>query len=182
MVFLGERLNRWQSIAMLIARAGVVFQLISYGSVPWIALSLAFSFGLYGLVRKRMNVHAIGGLCLETLVLVPLALACLVMLWQQNELRFLHTTIKIDLLLIAADLVTSFPLLCFNAAVTRISLISMGMFQYLAPSMTLVIAVMIYNEPLGFDRWITFACIWSAIMIFTINAIAGVRPLTINVV
>ena len=58
MVFLGERLNRWQSIAKLIARAGVVFQLISYGSVPWIALSLAFSFGLYGLVRKRMNVHA----------------------------------------------------------------------------------------------------------------------------
>ena len=122
------------------------------------------------------------GLCLETLVLVPMALACLAMLWQQNELRFLHTTIKIDLLLIAADLVTSFPLLCFNAAATRISLISMGMFQYLAPSMTLVIAVMIYNALLGFDRWITFACIWSAIMIFTINAIAGVRPLTNNVV
>ncbi|MEM7363046.1 MAG: EamA family transporter RarD [Pseudomonadota bacterium] len=175
MVFLGERLNRWQSIAILIASAGIVFQLISYGSVPWIALALAFSFGLYGLVRKRMNVHAIGGLCLETLVLLPPALACLGILWQQNELRFLHTTITIDLLLIAAGLVTSFPLLCFNAAVTKISLISMGMFQYLAPTMTLVIAVLIYNEPFGIDRWITFACIWAAILIFTIDAIAGVR-------
>lgn len=84
--------------------------------------------------------------------------------------------------MIAAGLVTSFPLLCFNAVVTRISLISMGMFQYLAPSMTLVIAVIIYNAPFGFDRWITFACIWSAIMIFTVNAIAGVRPPTNNVV
>ena len=104
------------------------------------------------------------------------------MLWQQNELRFLHTTITIDLLLIVAGLVSSFSLLCSNAAVTRILLVSMGMFQYLAPSMTLIIAVMIYIEPLGFDRWITFACIWSAIMIFTVNAVAGVRPLTNNVV
>lgn len=178
MIFLGERLNRWQACAIAIAASGITFQLISYGSVPWIALALAFSFGLYGLVRKKMNVHAIGGLCLETLILLPPALGCIAILAYGEELRFLHSTLTIDLLLVAAGLVTSFPLLCFNAAVTRISLTSMGMFQYLAPSMTLVIAVLVYDEPFGIDRWITFTCIWTAIVIFTLDAIRAVRRST----
>ena len=175
MVFLGERLNRWQFAAIVIAAFGIAFQLISYGSVPWIALALAFSFGLYGLVRKRMNVHAIGGLCIETLILLPPALGCLAILANNGDLRFIHSSITVDLLLVAAGLVTSFPLLCFNAAVTRISLTAMGMFQYLAPSMTLVIAVLVYGEPFGIDRLITFTCIWIGIVIFTLDAIRAVR-------
>ncbi len=175
MVFLGERLNRWQFAAIVVAAFGIAFQLISYGSVPWIALALAFSFGLYGLVRKRMNVHAIGGLCIETLILLPPALGCLAILANNGDLRFIHSSITVDLLLVAAGLVTSFPLLCFNAAVTRISLTAMGMFQYLAPSMTLVIAVLVYGEPFGIDRLITFTCIWIGIVIFTLDAIRAVR-------
>ena len=171
MLFLGERLRPLQWIAVLIAAAGIAFQLLYFARVPWLALILAFSFGFYGLTRKNLGLHPVGGLALETLILSPAALAWLVWLACTGKLQFGHAGMGIDLLLMLAGFVTSFPLLCFAAAVQRLSLSAMGMFQYMAPSLSLLVAVILYGEPFGTDRIVTFSCIWIALAIFTFETI-----------
>jgi len=171
MIFLGERLRPLQWIAIGIAASGIGCQLLYYGRVPWIALTLAFSFGFYGLTRKSLNLHSVGGLALETMILSPLAMAYILYLSHLGTLKFGHSDLTTDLLLMLAGFVTSFPLLCFAAAVKRLSLTAVGMFQYMAPSMSLVVAVVIYGEPFGTGRLITFACIWIALAVFTAEAL-----------
>lgn len=167
MLFLHEQLRPLQWCALGIAATGIAFQLVYYAHIPWIALTLAFSFGFYGLTRKRLGLHAVGGLALETMILSPAALAWLVWLAHSGKMQFFHAGAGISLLLMMAGIVTSFPLLCFAAAVRRLSLTAAGMFQYIAPSLSLIIAVIVYHEPFGIDRRITFTCIWIALAIFT---------------
>ncbi|MDZ7684937.1 MAG: EamA family transporter RarD [Gammaproteobacteria bacterium] len=169
MLFLQERLRPLQWVAIVIAAAGIGFQLVWFGRVPWLALALAFSFGFYGLTRKTLALHSVGGLAIETMILVPVALAYLAWLAVNGEMSFGHVDLRTDLLLIAAGFVTSFPLLCFAAAVNRLTLTAAGMFQYLAPTLSLIIAVTVYGEPFGIDRIVTFSCIWTALAIFTIE-------------
>jgi chloramphenicol-sensitive protein RarD len=170
MVFLSERLRPLQWVAVSIASAGIAFQLFYYGEVPLIALTLAFSFGFYGLIRKNLNLPSVVGLTLETMVMLPFAIVGLAWLQGTGQLDFGNTDTRTTLLLTLGGVVTSFPLLCFAAAVTRLSLTTIGMFQYLAPSLSLILAVVIYNEPFGIDRVITFSCIWTALIIFTFEA------------
>ncbi|MEH6910483.1 MAG: EamA family transporter RarD [Oceanicoccus sp.] len=167
MIFLGERLRPLQWIAISIAFSAIVFQLIYFGKIPWIALSLAFSFGFYGLIRKRLNLHSVAGLALETMMMAPFALVALFWIYYNGQLQFGSLDTNTNLLLVSAGLITSVPLLCFSAAITKISLTASGMFQYIAPSVSLVIAIVIYKEPFGTGRLITFACIWVALAIFT---------------
>ncbi len=167
MIFLGERLRPMQWMAISIAFSGIVFQLIYFGKIPWIALWLAFSFGFYGLIRKNLNLHSVAGLALETLMMTPFALVALFWLYDKGQLQFGNLDLNTNVLLVSAGLVTSIPLLCFSAAITKISLTASGMFQYIAPSVSLVIAIFLYREPFGADRLITFACIWVALAIFT---------------
>ena len=171
MVFLNERLRPLQWIAVSIAGLGIAYQLLFYGHVPWIALTLAFSFGFYGLTRKRLGLHAVGGLAMETMVICPAALACLAWLAWHGRMQFAHAGIGTDVLLALSGFVTSFPLLCFAASVRRLSLTAAGMFQYIAPSMSLVIAVTVYDENFGSSRIITFSCIWLALAIFTFESL-----------
>lgn len=171
MIFLGERLRPLQWVAIAIAASGILFQLIWYGKLPWISLALAFSFGFYGLLRKNFNLPSVAGLAIETMIVFPIALVYLLWLSSANELVFASLDTDTDVLLIMSGLVTSFPLLCFAAAVTRLSLTAVGMFQYLAPSMSLIIAVLIYDEPFGIDRIVTFSCIWIALAIFSTESI-----------
>ncbi len=171
MLFLGERLRPLQWIAICIAAAGILFQLIYFGRVPWLALALAFSFGFYGLIRKNLGLHSVGGLAIETLIMLPVALAYLGWLSSRDQLQFGHVDIRTDLLLVAAGFVTSFPLLCFAAAVRRLSLTAAGMFQYVAPSLSLALAVFVYGEPFDSSRMVIFGCIWLALAIFTIETI-----------
>ena len=171
MIFLGERLRPLQWLAIAIAAFGILFQLVYYGSLPALSLGLAFSFGFYGLLRKNLNLPSVAGLTVETIIVSPAALAWLIWLATQDTMAFAHVGAGTDILLILAGFVTSFPLLCFAAAVTRLSLTAAGMFQYIAPSMSLGIAVLIYNEPFGFDRVVTFSCIWMALAIFTTESI-----------
>ena len=166
-IFLGERLRPLQWIAIAIAFFGIFFQLIYFGKIPWIALSLAFSFGFYGLIRKNLNLHSVAGLALETLMMVPFALFALFWIYEKGQLQFGVADLNTNLLLVSAGVVTSIPLLCFSAAITKISLTASGMFQYLAPSISLVIALVMYDEPFGVDRLMTFSCIWLALTIFT---------------
>ena len=165
-VFLKERLRPIQWIAIAIAGTGIAIQLILFGRTPWLALALAFSFGFYGLFRKNLGLHAVAGLAIETMIVAPFALAYILWMAYKQTLVF-GNDIEIDLLLMLAGFITSFPLLCFAAAVTRLPLTVMGMFQYIAPIISLIIAVLIYNEEFGIDRLVTFCCIWVALLLFT---------------
>jgi chloramphenicol-sensitive protein RarD len=167
MIFLSERLRPLQWAAVVIASSGILYQLIYFGAIPWVALTLAFSFGFYGLFRKNLNLPSVVGLTLETIVVLPFAIGGLLWLSSTAGLSFGAVDRQTDVLLIFGGVVTSFPLLCFAAAVTRLSLTAAGMFQYIAPSLSLVIAIAMYNEPFGLDRMITFGCIWVALVIFT---------------
>lgn len=168
-IILREYLRPLQWIAVAIAAAGILSQLVIFGRVPWIALTLAFSFGFYGLFRKNLGLHAIGGLAIETMLVVPFAIAFLAWSGWQDQLAF-GDHLPTDLLLVLGGFVTSFPLLCFAAAVKRLSLTTMGMFQYVAPSISLALAIFVFAEPFDPGRAITFLCIWIALAIFTFEA------------
>ena len=170
MIFLKESPRPLQWVAISIAGAGIAFQLIFFGAIPWIALTLAFSFGFYGLLRKNLNFPSITGLTIENLTLLPLAIVMIIWLHYNTGLSFGSVNTQTNVLLMLGGVVTSFPLLCFAAAVTRLSLTAAGMFQYLAPSLSLIIAVVVYDEPFELDRIITFICIWTALVIFTVEA------------
>lgn len=168
-LFLKEGLRPLQWLAILIATTGIMVELIMFGSIPWIALTLAFSFGFYGLLRKNLNLHSIAGLTLETMIVAPIGLVYLIWLANSGEMVFAHEALSTDALLMLGGFVTSFPLLCFAAAVTRLSLTSMGMFQYIAPSLSLIVAVFLYDETFGLSRAIMFCCIWIALLISSIE-------------
>lgn len=171
MIFLGERLRKAQWIAILLAVAGVGYQLVLVGSLPWVALFLACSFGFYGLLRKRIVVDPFSGLLIETLLLSPFALLYLFWLNQHNQLAFLSESIEMSWLLVAAGIVTSLPLICFAAGARRLTLTLNGLLQYTAPTIAFLLAVVIYHEPLDSNRLVTFALIWSGLILFTAEGI-----------
>ncbi|WP_296063222.1 EamA family transporter RarD [uncultured Amphritea sp.] len=171
MVILGERLRRVQWVAVLMAVTGVAYQLILLGSLPWVALVLACSFGTYGLLRKQIVVDPFSGLLIETLILSPFALLYLFWLTQHNELVFLSESIQMSALLVAAGIVTSLPLICFAAGARRLTLTINGLLMYITPSLTFILAVVVYDEPLHPDRLVTFALIWTGLILFTAEGV-----------
>ncbi len=171
MFFLGERLRSWQAIALALAFVGILIQLIFLGSVPLISLTLAFSFGFYGLLRKNLNLPSVSGLAIETLLVLPFAVVYLSWQYHQGDIAFGQINPSTDLLLMLGGVITSLPLLCFAAAVTRLSLTAVGIFQYLAPSLSLLIAVFYFHEPFTKVQLMSFGCVWAAIVMFTIESI-----------
>jgi chloramphenicol-sensitive protein RarD len=163
-VFLGERLTRPQLVAVLLAGAGVLNLAIAYGEVPWLALGLAVTFAIYGLLRKIVAVEALPGLFIETVMLFPFALGYLLSV-QGSFGRVDRTT---DILLMLAGPVTFLPLLWFTSAARRLKLSVLGFFQFISPSIQFLLAVFIYGEQFGPAHYVTFALIWLAIAIFTI--------------
>lgn len=170
MVFLGERFRRLQWVAVALAFAGVAIQLITFGSLPWVALVLASSFGAYGLLRKKINIDAATGLFVETTVLMPVALFYLLVIADSPTSDMTANSATTNLLLMAAGIVTTLPLLCFTGAATKLRLSTLGFFQYIGPSLMFVLAVWLYGEPFSQDKAITFAFIWTALTIFTYDA------------
>ena len=167
MLFLGERLRKLQGFAVFLAFAGVVLQLVSFGSFPVVAFSLATSFAFFGLLRKKLPVEALPGILLEALILLPVAL---IYWWvmaptptSDLALNDWHT----NALLISAGIITTLPLLCFTGAAKRLQYTTLGFFQYIGPSLMFMLAVVFYDEVFDAERVITFACIWSALAIFT---------------
>ena len=169
--FLGERLRPLQWLALSIAFYGVMIQLVVLGHLPLISLALAFSFGFYGLIRKNLNLPAVSGLALETLIILPFALGYLVWQQAQGALAFSNLSLETDLLLVLGGVITSLPLLFFAGAVTRLSLTTVGIFQYLAPSLTLLLAVLYFEEPFNRVQFATFFCVWVSIVIFTTESL-----------
>lgn len=177
MTLLGERLTRARAFAVLLAAAGTLILAFSYGRPPWIALVLAFSFGFYGLVRKRTDVPVLAGLFVETAFLLPLAIGAIALLAVEGRGSFLIGGRTTDLLLIAAGPVTMLPLLWFTQAARRLPLTLLGLFQYLAPSLSFLLAVFLYDEPFTTVHGITFACIWAALAIFSADSFRQARRL-----
>jgi chloramphenicol-sensitive protein RarD len=170
-IFLRERLNRWQLFSVLLALIGVLNLAFHHGQFPWIALVLAASFGLYGLLRKVARVEAMIGLTVETLLLGPFALAYIIYLATQQDSSFLAGTLRLDLLLPLSGIVTAIPLLLFVAAARRLQLATIGFLQYLTPSMHFLLAVGLYNETFTRGHLISFLFIWAGLAVYSSNTI-----------
>lgn len=165
-VFLRERLRVGQWIPVVLALIGVLYLTIIYGSLPWIALTLAVTFGLYGLVKKIAPLGSVDGLTVETgLLLVP-ALCYLVYAERTGQGAFLHSGTATDALLVGAGLVTTAPLIMFAAAAQRIPLSLVGILQYIAPTLQFLVGVLIYQEPFTAGQFIGFGIVWTALIIF----------------
>lgn len=178
MVFLKERLSRIQAIAVAFAFAGVAYLTFHYGRIPIISLVLAFSFGLYGLLRKKANLQSMPGLMVETLLLAPIALWYL---WHVNTMgsgAYGHYSILTDMLLMLGGPVTAIPLFWFGIAATRIPLSTLGFIQYLSPTLQLLIGIFVFREPFDTAYLISFGLVWTGLGIYTYSVIRGMQRRT----
>lgn len=166
-VFLHERMRPIQWWAVGLAASGVVWLTFQSGHPPWIGVSLAASFGAYGLLRKTAALGALEGLSLETFLLFPFALAYLTFLAFNGQSAFLHSATSTQLLLIAAGPITAIPLLLFAAGARRIPLATLGLLQYISPSLQLLLGVWLYHEPFSTGRLIGFATIWTGLIVYS---------------
>ncbi|MBX8537265.1 EamA family transporter RarD [Pseudomonas cichorii] len=178
MLLLGERLRRLQWLAVLLAAAGVAQQVWQVGNLPWVSLILPLTFGFYGLIRKKAPVAALPGLVVETWMLVPLALAWLLLnpIAQTAQPEFWTTSQA--LWLAAAGPVTLVPLVCFNAAARHLPYTTLGFLQYIAPTLVLALAVLLYGEHLNTSTIVTFVFIWAGLAIYSIDAWLSLRRRT----
>ncbi|MCM3046114.1 MULTISPECIES: EamA family transporter RarD [Bacillus] len=165
-IFLKERLNKMQTTAILIAAAGVIISTVQYGSFPVVAFVLAFSFGFYGLIKKRMSFTSAIGLTIETLLLAPAALVYLFFL-KEPVVTMNPSSFGSLGLLFFAGVFTAVPLLLFSEGAKRIPLYQVGILQYIAPTITLFLGLFVYHEHLSAAKIVTFLCIWVAILLFT---------------
>jgi len=172
LVFLGERMGRLRWAGVALAALGVANLALRHEGFPWISLGLALTFGVYGLIRKRMPLGARDGLFLETLLMLPLAGLFLVWLDASGRGLFLAAgDFRLDLLLLASGLVTALPLLWFTAAARRLQLATIGVMQYLAPSLHFLLAVLVYGEAFTPVQAVTFGCIWLGVALFTAGSL-----------
>ena len=170
-VFLRERLRRLQIAAVVLAAGAVLVLTVRQGEFPWVALSLAVSFAVYGLLRKTAAVEALEGLTMETLLMCLPAVVYLIWLAWRGEGAFGHSSASVDLLLVGTALVTAIPLLLFNFGARRLHLTTVGFLQYLAPSCTFLLAVFVYHETFAPVQGWTFAAIWTALALFSLDAV-----------
>jgi chloramphenicol-sensitive protein RarD len=170
-LLLHARLRPTQWTAVALAAAGVAWLTLLTGHPPWIGLVLALSFGFYGLLRKTAMLGALEGLSLETFLLFPVALGYLLWLALRDANAFSHVTLNSKLLLIAAGPITAVPLLLFAAGARRIPMSTLGLLQYLAPTLQLLLGVWLYDEPFGAQRLFGFAVIWSALALYSADGL-----------
>ena len=170
-VMLGERLRLWQWISVGLAATGVAWLTISAGQLPWIGLTLAFTFGLYGLLRKTASLGALEGLTLETLVMLPLSALFLLLPESGSSHAFVNAGINTSLLLIAAGPVTAIPLLLFAYGARRIPLSLVGILQYIGPTIQLLLGIYLYNEVFSSTKFIGYGLIWCALGLYSIESL-----------
>lgn len=170
-IFLNERLRTGQIAALVLAGCGVIYLTLVYGSFPWIALSLAITFAIYGLFHKKIRIGPMNSLYLETLVFFLPAVALILFLGRDGSSGFLHGDGATMVLLAGTGLITTIPLLLFGYAAQKIPLFLLGILQYTAPTLNLLIGVFIYGEEFPFSRMIGFLLVWSALAIFLAEGI-----------
>ncbi|OFI33460.1 chloramphenical resistance permease RarD [Alteromonas lipolytica] len=173
-LFLNERLRGMQKVAVILAVIGVANIIIAHGTLPWVALLLAGSFAIYGLLRKQIPVEPLPGLFMETLLLLPFA--GLYWVWFASDAaNMLTNSWSLNAWLMAAGIVTTLPLLAFNAAAKRIMYTTLGLIQYIGPTLMFVFAVGMYNEPLEPARLVTFGFVWCGLLLFSLDSLKVYR-------
>jgi len=172
----GERLRRAQWVAVGLATIAVVVLTVDYGRLPYLALVLAFTFGFYGLLKKLAPVESAVGLAVESGVLVLPALALLAVLGVRGDLAFGQSSAGNTMLLISAGVATAVPLLLFASAARRVSLSTLGILQYLAPTLQLIFGLTVFDEPMPPVRLIGFCLVWVALVIFSLDGLWVRRP------
>ena len=175
--FLKEKLSRAQQVAFLLAATGVIILTISYGKFPWLAFTLAITFAVYGLIKKQIKLDALRGLTIETFFIVPFAVIYYVWLFRKGNAVFLHFDIQTDILLILTGVATALPLIMYAKGVQRIPLYMAGFLQYIAPTMMLFLGVVVYKETFGKIEVLSFAFIWSALLLFTVSKVIEVMKM-----
>ena len=174
-VVLGERLRRLQWAALALAGIAVLALTVEYGRPPWISLVLAFSFGSYGLAKKKANAGAVESLVLETALIAPVALGYIVFLMATGASTFGREGAGHVVLLVGTGVVTVIPLLCFGGAATRIPLSTLGLMQYVTPTVQFLLGIFFFHEPMPAMRWVGFSLIWLALVLFTIESLRSRR-------
>lgn len=174
---LKEKLRPLQWAAVGIGFVAVVVLTVSYGKLPWIALTLAVSFGLYGFVKKRVGprVDAVTSLSIETMVLAPLAAATMVFLAVSGSATLTSEGTGHFWLLVASGVITAVPLLFFGASARRLPMTTIGLLQYFAPVLQFVVAVAVFQEAMTVDRWIGFGVVWLALLVLTVDMLGAAR-------
>ncbi|MCT4646107.1 MAG: EamA family transporter RarD [Carboxylicivirga sp.] len=175
MVFLKERLNNIQIIALVLAAGAVTYLTVDYGEFPWISIYLAASFGVYGLLKKISGVDAMPALAIETLVLTPFALVYIVWGMISGKGHLFVESVQTDALLIMAGVATTLPLYWFGLGAKRISLTSVGFMQYLGPTIMLFLGIFIYHEGFPSEKQIAFSAIWLALALYSYTIIRTYR-------
>jgi chloramphenicol-sensitive protein RarD len=175
MVFLGERLNFRQAAAVSLAAAGTIYLTRSHGELPWLALALAFTFAVYGLLRKTVQIESVAGLFVETCLISPMAIGALVILGTQGKAAWGLNDPWITLLLVMAGPITVLPLIWFTNAARRLPYSTVGILQYLSPTIMFLLSVFLYKETFTTAHLITFLCIWSGVVLYTVDAIVTYR-------
>jgi chloramphenicol-sensitive protein RarD len=174
-LLLGERLRRWQWAAVALGAVAVVVLTVDYGGLPWIALTLAISFGTYGLLKKTLDMGAVESLSAETAILTPFAATYLTVLMVNGSSAMQTEGPDMVALLAALGVITAVPLLMFGAAATRIPLTWIGLLQYTAPVLQFLIGVLVYDEPMPASRWFGFALVWTALAVLAVDSVLAVR-------
>jgi chloramphenicol-sensitive protein RarD len=180
MLVLGERLLPRQGAACVLALLGVVILIAAGRGLPWIALSIALSFGCYGLLRKIVAVEALVGFTFEVAVLTPLALGYLLWLGASGRGAFALDAPVLDALLIGSGALTALPLIWFAAAARKLPLTTIGLLQFTSPSATFLLGVLVYGEPFGAAEAASFVCIWLALVLYALDAFATARASAIR--
>jgi chloramphenicol-sensitive protein RarD len=177
---LGERLRRWQWVAMAVAGLAVVVLTLGYGRLPWVALVLAFSFGSYGLCKKQAGAPAIESVTFETMLIGPIAFGYLVWLGATGESAFTEHGAGHALLFATTGIVTAIPLICFGGAAIRVPMVTLGLLQYLTPTLQFLLGIWYFHEEMPAERWVGFVLVWVALTIFTVDSVRhrrrSVRP------
>lgn len=168
-LFFAERPNKLQILAIFLAFIAIFYQIITLGKIPYVSLALAFSFGFYGMARKKANIASITGLFIETLLISPFALIYLLYLIYTHQNAFILPMDSTSYLLLFAGFITVVPLLWFNSATIRIPLVKLGFLQYLSPSISFLLAIFYFHEPFNTDKLYTFILIWIALIIFSLS-------------
>lgn len=176
-VVLHERLNFWQGVAFLLAMVGVLIMTVTYGRIPWIALVLTLTFGLYGLSKKLVKVESLTALGLETMFVAPLCLMYIANKQFQGDGALGTISLSITGLLVLSGVITALPLLWFAQAAKKIPLSKVGFIQYLAPTLALLLGVFVYKEPFTRVHLLSFGCIWCALALYSLSNTALLRQL-----
>ena len=166
-IFFKERLANYTLVAICIAALGVLILTINYGQVPWISLTLAISFAIYGVLKKKITLEATRGLAIETLFILPFALLGYIYLYVTTDIAFIQDGSSITLLLMLGGILTVIPLVLFTKGAQTIPLYLIGFVQFIAPTISFCIGVFVYNEPFTKVELMAFSCIWLAVLIFS---------------